>query len=145
MFRTSHGTNSAEDMFRSPHIGPNIIPNTPFLAQLLRHAQHPNRLAIRDANYEPPLIRNYADIILDAITLRELLRQNLPRAAREKLDRQISINTKPSQSGEEDAVYIGVLAPGGYEYVVAVVAVWMLGACVVPMSTLMTSGRKVHC
>lgn len=124
----------------APHIGPNVIPNTPLLTQLLRHAQHRGRLAVRDANISPPLERTYADLLVDAIALREVLEEKLPATANEKLQRQSSRNESVAVQRvdhgvvDEDTVFIGVLAVGGYEYVVAIVAVWMLGACVVPMS-----------
>ena len=114
----------------SSHVGSNTIPNTPFLTQILRHAQHPRRLAIRDANSSPPLERRYVDLVLDALVLRELLRAKLPTGARESLKR---LDSRNGEITDGDTVFIGVLASGGYEYVVAIVAVWMLGACVVPM------------
>lgn len=101
-----------------PHKGPNVLPNNPFFNQVLRHA-HRNRLAIRDDNHG--LEKTYADLLVDALTLGTKLVQALPKGTAKRLE-----------AGDE--VYIGILAPGGYEYVVGVVAALAIGAAVVPMS-----------
>ena len=104
--------------FQPPHQGPNILPNTAFLAQLLRHA-HRGLLAIRDDN--AGIERSYAQLIADALSLRTRISARLSQ----KTLHDIEIDQE---------VYVGVLAPGGYEYAVAVIAVYALGAAIVPMS-----------
>lgn len=103
-----------------PHIGPNILPNNPLFTRLLRHAQR-NNTAIIDLNLH--LIKTYADLLSDVLSLRNALRQRLRSRDVARLDRG---------GGEE--VYVGVLAAGGYEWTVAMLAVLALGAAVVPMS-----------
>lgn len=105
--------------FVPPHRGRNILPNFVFLCELLRHA-HRKRQAVKDvrANVE----RSYADLILDALSLRAVIEESLSKDVKERLAEQ------------QEEVCIGVLAPGGYEYAVAIVAVWSMGAVVVPMS-----------
>ena len=105
--------------FQPPHRGEHILPNTAFLAQLLRHA-HRGLVAIRDDN--AGIERSYAQLIADALAVRTVLSRSVPSRALEEIER-----------GQE--VFLGVLAPGGYEYAVAVVAVYALGAAVVPISS----------
>lgn len=107
--------------FTPPHTGPHVLPNTPFFSELLRHATSLKHTAIRDLNQDG-LSRTYAELLTDAIRLRNVLRARLPRNF---LDR---INT------DKEEICIGVLAAGGYEYVVGVLAVLALGAAVVPMT-----------
>lgn len=101
------------------HKGAHILPNIPMIAQILRHALFGNRLAIRDIN--TGVEKSYSELILDVAHLRTFLETRLTSSVMKAL-----------HDGEE--VYIGVLAAGGYEYVVAFLAIMALGAAVVPMS-----------
>lgn len=101
------------------HRGPNVLPNTPMLSQILHHALKPGRLAITDLN--SGVEKTYAHLLADVLYLRNYIEASLPSATRRKLD------------NEED-VFIGVLAAGGYEYVVAFLAVMALRGTIVPMS-----------
>lgn len=100
------------------HEGPNILPNNPLFTRLLRHA-HRERTAIQD--FRLNVSKTYGELLSDALSLREVLRQCLDPQEVAKLNR-------------DEEVYIGVLAPGGYEFAVAMIAVLALGAAVVPMS-----------
>lgn len=104
-----------------PHAGCDILPNTPMLSQILRHATHPSRVAVRDMN--TGVERTYAQLLADVFHLRNHVAARLNPSILKALD-----------NGEE--VYIGVLAAGGYEYVVAFLAVMALKAAIVPMSEL---------
>jgi malonyl-CoA/methylmalonyl-CoA synthetase len=101
------------------HTGSNVLPKTPMLSQLLRHAHH-GRLAIRDLNLG--VERSYGDLLSDVLYLRNLVEARLSPSVKAALE-----------NGEE--VYIGVLAAGGYEYAVGVLTVMALKAAIVPMST----------
>lgn len=104
--------------FQPRHRGDHILPNTPFLAQLLRHA-HKELLAIRDDSLA--IERTYVQLLADALSLRNTIAAKLPHDALAHID-----------CGRE--AFIGILAAGGYEYAVAVIAIYALGAAVVPMS-----------
>ena len=101
------------------HEGPNILPNSPFFTKLLRHA-HRRRVAIRDRNHDD-VPKTYGELLSDALALRSVMESKLSSDIRAKLRRG-------------DEVYIGVLAAGGYEFAVAMIAVLAIGAAVVPMS-----------
>jgi malonyl-CoA/methylmalonyl-CoA synthetase len=90
---------------------------------LLRLAhQKPPKVAIRDvrANIE----RTYLELLTDVLAFRERV-----------LDLLSPQTVDAIRRGEE--IYIAVLAPGGYEYTVGVLAVLATGAAVVPMTTVL--------
>lgn len=110
---------SLDRMLHFPrHRGPNIFPNNPLFSKLVRHA-HRGRTAIRDINLG--IERSYGQLLADALGLRTVLQASL--------DPQIIFRIEKG-----DEVYIGVLAAGGYEFAVAMLAVLALGAAAVPMS-----------
>lgn len=102
-----------------PHQGPHILPNNPLFGRLLRHARR-HRVAIKDR--ELGVSKTYGELLDAALGFREVVQAALPSDAQRRLSR-----------GEE--VYVGILAAGGYEFTVAVLAVLALGAAVVPMCT----------
>ncbi|KAI9726329.1 MAG: hypothetical protein M1828_001603 [Chrysothrix sp. TS-e1954] len=104
-----------------PHKGYSILPNYQFLASLLRNAYH-DYVAVRDVVLG--LEKTYGDLLSDALRLRAILVDTLSRDTLDSLER-------------DDEVFIGILAPGGYEYTVAFVAILALGAAVVPMSAVL--------
>ncbi|KAL9084037.1 MAG: hypothetical protein Q9159_005459 [Coniocarpon cinnabarinum] len=120
--------NKDRTCFQPSHRGDNILPNTAFLAQLLRHA-HRGRIAIRDDN--AGIERTYTQLVADALSLRKQVSEALSADTRAALDH-----------GEE--VFVGVLAPGGYAYAVAVIAVYALGAAVVPMTVALPAHEAVY-
>lgn len=104
------------------HLGRNVLPNLPFFHKLLRYAQRkPSRTAVRDIN--AGLEKTYHDVLSDALALRV------------ELEKMMSQKTRRDLS-EDKEVYIGLLAPGGYEYTVGFIAILAMGAAVVPMGEL---------
>ncbi|KAJ5103548.1 hypothetical protein N7532_004077 [Penicillium argentinense] len=102
------------------HEGDNVLPNSPWFHKLLRYAQRMTpRVAIRDVN--AGFEKTYHDLISDVLSFRNHLR------------RQMSSQTLRDLA-EDKEVYIGLLAPGGYEYTVGFIAIVALGAAVVPMA-----------
>jgi malonyl-CoA/methylmalonyl-CoA synthetase len=99
------------------HMGPHVLPNSPFFSKLIRHARR-GRTALKDLTLG--VTKTYGDILRDALLLRAKIRHDLPAEVSQNLD-----------NGKE--VFIGVLALGGYEFTVAVLAVLALNAAVVPM------------
>lgn len=118
--RTRHAhTMGDRTQFVPSHVGDDVLPNLPFFHKLLRYAQRkPPRIAIRDVN--AGLEKTFRDVLSDALALRCKLKQTLTRETLREL-------------AEDKEVYIGLLAPGGYEYTVGFVAIVALGAAVVPM------------
>lgn len=108
--------------FLPGHDGDNILPNAPLFSTLLRFSKRtPPLIAIRDLSIG--LERTHAELLLDVL---ELCRQIQKRLSPEALIRL--------QKGKE--VYIAILAPGGYQYSVAFLAILALGAAAVPLSKL---------
>lgn len=105
--------------FVPSHVGSNVLPNLPFFHKLLRYAQRkPSRIAVRDviAGVE----KTFHDLLSDVLALRIEIEKSLSTETLRELT-------------EDKEVYIGLLAPGGYEYTVGFVAIIALGAAVVPM------------
>lgn len=102
------------------HDGPYVLPRSPFFSRLLRFAHNrPPRLAVRDdiAHAEA----TYLQLLTDVLALRNRLRHDL------------RTSTQKILAGGEP-VYIAILAAGGYEYAVAMLAVLAFGGACVPMS-----------
>ncbi|KAL3457028.1 hypothetical protein BJX64DRAFT_293538 [Aspergillus heterothallicus] len=103
------------------HTGENVLPNLPFFEKLLRYAhRRPPRVAIRDVN--AAVEKTYLQLLSDAIALRTVLRRTLSPSVLQEID-------------NDQEVYIALVAPGGYEYAVAFIAIIALGAAVVPITT----------
>jgi len=101
------------------HVGENVLPNLPFFHKLLRYAHHsPSPVAVRDLN--AGVERTYHHVLSDVIAVRNELEKTLSAKARQDLT-------------EDKEVYIGLIAPGGYEYTVGFIAILAVGAAVVPM------------
>lgn len=95
------------------------FPNFPLFSKLLRYAyKQPCPLAVRDDVTK--IERSYLQLLTDALSLRNNLRRTLPKHVLRQLDNQ-------------EEVYICVLAPGGYEFVVGYIAILALGAAAVPL------------
>ena len=67
------------------------------------------------------LEKTYGDVLADVLNFRLVIEATLDSATLARL-------------GQGDEVFIGVLAPGGYEFTVAMLAVLAIGAACVPMS-----------
>lgn len=106
-------------LFVPSHVGENVLPNLPFFHKLLRYAQHsPSPVAVRDLN--AGIERTYHHVLSDVVAVRNELEKTLSAKARRDL-------------AEDKEVYIGLIAPGGYEYTVGFIAILAVGAAVVPM------------
>ncbi|GES62412.1 acetyl-CoA synthetase-like protein [Aspergillus terreus] len=102
------------------HHGANVLPNFPLFSKLLRLAHRcPPPIAVRDVH--AGVEKTYLQLLGDVLQLRSILQQRLSREILQRLER-------------EDEVYIALLAPGGYEYVVGFLAILAVGAAVVPIS-----------
>ena len=110
-------TNTDRTQTVPSHDGPHVLPNNPLFTRLLRHA-HQSRIALKDRLLG--VSKTYGELLDAVLALREVLRETLPSKVQRRL-----------RNGDE--VYVGVLAAGGYEFTVAVLAVLALGAAVVPM------------
>ena len=103
--------------FAPRHHGANILPSEPLFTQILFHAsRQPPRIAIRDLNL--PVEKTYRDLLNDVLSLCRDVKAVLPHSVLRSLE-----------DGRE--VYIGVLAPGGYEFAVAVLTSLALGPAAV--------------
>ncbi|KAK5715566.1 hypothetical protein LTR15_010211 [Elasticomyces elasticus] len=112
------------------HVGRNIFPCHSLFSRLIRFAHaNPPRLCIRDDNSGQEA--THIQLLSDVLTLRERVWNQLSSATRAALDR----------NGE---VYIAVLAAGGYEYTVAMLAVLALGAAVVPMTVALPPEEALY-
>ncbi|KAI4919340.1 hypothetical protein J4E90_001473 [Alternaria incomplexa] len=112
------------------HSGRNVLPNSPLFSRLLRFAnRRPERIAIDDVRLN--LQKTHLELLSDVLALRERLLGILTSATRKALERR-------------EEVYIAVIAPGGYEYAVAVLAILALGAAVVPLTPALPVEEAVY-
>ena len=102
------------------HIGPTVLPAQPFFNRFVRFAHSvPPRLCIRDSN--TGFEATHLQVLTDVLAFRSRIWDTLSQAVRHQLDRR-------------EEVYVAILAPGGYEYTVAMLAALAIGAAVVPMT-----------
>jgi malonyl-CoA/methylmalonyl-CoA synthetase len=107
--------------FVPSHSADHILPADPLFTRLLTLAHRPNpKPAIRDVNVG--IERTAAQLLSDVLVLRRTLKRSLTKQTVQDL-----------QDGRE--VYISLLAPGGYEFAVAVLAILALGAAASPFSS----------
>lgn len=103
-----------------PHTGSYILPCHSLFNRLLRFAyDKPARLAVRDVITGQDA--TYLQVFTDVLALRSRLLEALGPEVQARID-------------SNDEVYVAVLAAGGYEYVVGMLAVLAAGAAAVPMS-----------
>jgi malonyl-CoA/methylmalonyl-CoA synthetase len=116
--------------FVPAHQGGKILPCSPLFSRLLRHAhRRPPKPAIRDVKVGCE--RNHLELLSDVLNFRKKLQESLPK---EKLT--------ALQHGED--TYIAVLAPGGYCYAVAILAILALGAAAVPLTTALPVEEAIY-
>lgn len=119
---TNHSNNNNNNIDRTafvpPHTGNHVLPNSPLFTKLLRHARR-NLLAIRDNILK--IEKSYGELLSDVLAYRGFLESVLGEEVLQRIENR-------------EEVYVGVLAAGGYEFTVALLAVLALGAAVVPMS-----------
>jgi malonyl-CoA/methylmalonyl-CoA synthetase len=101
------------------HIGPNVFPNFFLFNRLVRLAHKEHLIAIKDLTYG--ITADYAQLLTDVLHFRNTLRHTLHSSAIARIDRG-------------DEVYITLVGPAGYEFVVGFFALMALGAAIVPIS-----------
>jgi malonyl-CoA/methylmalonyl-CoA synthetase len=104
--------------FVPSHTGPNVFPNFFLFSRLVRLAHKP-LLACRDLTFG--FTATYAQLLTDALHLRNILRQELDPHIVSRID-------------NEDEVYILLLGPCGYEFTVGFLGLIALGVVPVPIS-----------
>jgi malonyl-CoA/methylmalonyl-CoA synthetase len=108
--------------FVPSHIGDHILPADPLFNRLLALAHRPKQeTVIRDIN--TGIEKTAADLLSDVLNLRRILRSALSQSIIDDI-----------QNGKE--TFISILAPGGYEFAVGILAVFALGAAASPFSPL---------
>lgn len=113
-----------------PHVGGRVLPCHSLFQRLLRLAEHnPPRLAVRDDDAGSEA--THIQLLTDVLALRQRLWEALGPDVREAIDRR-------------HEVYIAVLAPGGYEFTVATLAVLATGAAVVPMTVALPPEEALY-
>lgn len=113
-----------------PHSGLNTLPCHSLFQRLLRFAhQKPPRLAIRESNTGREA--THIQLISDVLSMKDRLLRTLSR------DVQLSLLRK-------EEVYIAVLAPGGHEYAVAILAILAIGAAAVPMTVALPPEEALY-
>lgn len=113
-----------------PHSGRNILPCHSLFQRLLRFAhQKPARLAIRESNSGREA--THIQLLSDVLALNEWIWNSLDTSTQQALQSQ-------------DEVYIALLAPGGHEYAVAMLAILALGAAVVPMTVALPAEEALY-
>lgn len=116
----SDGTMLEDRTYHVPkHVGPNVFPCFFLFNRLVRLAYKEHLIAIKDLTYG--ITANYAQLLTDVLHFRNVLREALHPSAIEGIDR-----------GEE--VYVTLVGPAGYEFVVGFFALMALGAAIVPIS-----------
>lgn len=103
-----------------PHEGPLVLPCCSLFNRLLRFAyDQPPKIAVRDAISGQEA--SYLQLLTDVLACRTRLIATIGEDVQARIE-----------AGDE--VYIAVLAAGGYEYVVGMLAVLATGAAAVPLS-----------
>lgn len=107
-----------------------VLPCHPFFNRLVRLAHaSPARLCIRDDN--TGVEATHLQLLTDALAFRQRIWQNLSSEVQKALH-------------ERQEVYLAILAPGGYEFTVAIVAALALGAAVVPMTVALPPEEALY-
>jgi malonyl-CoA/methylmalonyl-CoA synthetase len=100
------------------HQGPHVFPNFFLFSRFLRWSYKRHLIAVKDLTYG--YTADYAQLLTDVLHLRNVLRQTLPATVVRKVD-------------ADEEVFVTLLGPGGYEFVVGFFALMALGAVVVPI------------
>lgn len=112
------------------HQGRNTFPCHPLFNRLVRFAHNrPPRLCIRDDN--TGVEATHVQLLSDVLAYREHVLEHLSSKAKQALDRR-------------EEVYIAILAPGGYEFTVAILAALALGAAVVPITVALPPQEALY-
>lgn len=112
------------------HVGPHILPAHPFFNRLVRFASAiPPRLCVVDDN--SGVEATHLQVLTDALAFRQRIWDSLSPAVRQQLD-------------DREEVYIAILAAGGYEFTVAIIAALAIGAAVVPMTVALPPEEALY-
>jgi malonyl-CoA/methylmalonyl-CoA synthetase len=90
-----------------------------------------SQLTVNTANFTPPLEATHLQLLTDVLALRQRLLTSLSSHVRSALDRR-------------EEIYIAVLAPGGYEYTVAMLAALATNAAVVPLTVALPPHEALY-
>ncbi|KAI9655717.1 MAG: hypothetical protein M1821_005152 [Bathelium mastoideum] len=105
------------------HRGQYLLPCHGLFNRLLRLAgRRPPKPCIRDVQLDCEC--THLQLLTDVFRVRNIIEEQLDDPTRAAL-------------GNQEETYIAVLAPGGYEFACAVLAILALGAAVVPMSVIL--------
>ncbi|KAK3719471.1 hypothetical protein LTR37_004329 [Vermiconidia calcicola] len=112
------------------HTGPTIFPAHPLFNRLVRFAHAvPPRLCVRDNN--TGLEATHVQVLTDVLAFRQRIWASLSSEVQKQLD-------------QREEVYIAILAGGGYEYTVAMLAALAVGAAVVPMTVALPPEEALY-
>ncbi|KAK4508309.1 hypothetical protein PRZ48_002047 [Zasmidium cellare] len=112
------------------HTGRNILPCHPLFNRLVRFAHStPPRLCVRDVN--TGVEATHLQLLTDVLAFRERVWGSLSDGVRKALE-------------QRQEVYIAILAAGGYEFTVAILAALAMGAAVVPMTVALPPEEALY-
>ncbi|KXT08380.1 hypothetical protein AC579_3186 [Pseudocercospora musae] len=112
------------------HVARDVLPCHPLFNRLVRFAHAvPARLCIRDVN--TGIQATHLQLLTDVLAFREQVWQQLSPDVRQALQ-------------QRQEVYIAILAAGGYEFTVAILAALALGAAVVPMTVVLPAEEALY-
>ncbi len=103
------------------HQGSTVLPNFGLFTKLLRFANQSTRIVVNDVNAQ--VSATHIQLLTDVLHVRNTLQASLKETTMRQLEQGVE-------------VFITLLSPGGYEYVVAFLAIVALGAVVVPLCEL---------
>jgi malonyl-CoA/methylmalonyl-CoA synthetase len=114
----------------NPPFTPTTLPFNPLFNRLLRFAHSdPPRLCIRDLHTSHSA--THLQLLNDVLSFRQKIWSELTPSTRRALHNR-------------EEVYIAILAPGGYEFAVAILAALALGAAVVPLTTALPAAEALY-
>ena len=102
-------------------VGPEVFPNFLIFSRLVRFAYKQHLIAVKDLTFG--YTASYAQLLTDALHLRNVLRQKLDPSVVEQIE-------------NNEEVFVNLLGPGGYEFTVGFLALMALGAVIVPICML---------
>ena len=108
------------DILKMTEIISTELPNEPTFDQLLRVSRQINHIIIHDPKHE--VDADYAQLLTDLLRMRGSLYEVLPKSLFDEHDIL-----------REENPYILILAPGGYEFIVAAFAILSIGGALVPL------------
>ncbi|KAF7193627.1 Malonate--CoA ligase ACSF3, mitochondrial [Pseudocercospora fuligena] len=111
------------------HDGPNTFPNDYFFGTLVRSAYRDDLIAIRDITFGYEA--TYQQFLTDVLYVRNLMRNRMPQQQLEA-----------THTGE--GISVGLIGPGGYEFVVGFFALMAFGAVIVPLAPGISSKEALH-